>query len=85
MGFLLKQLRLKLLRILGKENYLQILMIVIIAKIMKQSIKISRGASGRITVAFSYNPTHVAKVKTIEGYKWHPKEKHGVFHTHRTF
>jgi len=30
-------------------------------------------------VAFSYNPTHVAKVKTIEGYKWHPKEKHWSF------
>jgi len=41
---------------------------------MKQSIKIGRDTSGRITVAFSYNPTHVAKVKTIEGYKWHPKE-----------
>jgi len=30
-------------------------------------------------VAFSYNPTHVAKVKIIEGYKWHPKEKHWSF------
>ena len=55
------------------------LMIMIIAKIMKQSIKIGRDTSGRITVAFSYNPTHVAKVKTIEGYKWHPKEKYWSF------
>ncbi|MCD6137711.1 MAG: hypothetical protein J7J91_03865, partial [Deltaproteobacteria bacterium] len=46
---------------------------------MKQSIKISKNPSGRITVAFSYNPTHVAKVKTIEGYKWHLKEKHWSF------
>ena len=73
-GFLLK-----LLRILGKENYLQILMIMIIAKIMKQSIKIGRDTSGRITVAFSYNPVYIEKVKAIKGYKWHPKEKHWSF------
>jgi len=70
---------LKLLRILGKENYLQILMIMIIAKIMKQSIKIGRDTSGRITVAFSYNPVYIEKVKAIKGYKWRPKEKHWSF------
>ena len=46
---------------------------------MKHSVKISKDPSGRITMAFSYNPTHVVKVKIIEGYKWHPKEKHWSF------
>jgi len=46
---------------------------------MKQSIKISRDTSGRIIVDFVYDPTRVVKVKTIQGYKWHPKEKHWSF------
>ena len=46
---------------------------------MKQSIKISRDTSGRIIVDFAYDPTRVVKVKTIQGYKWHPKEKHWSF------
>ena len=46
---------------------------------MRDPIKISKDASGRITVAFSYDPAYVAKVKTIEGYRWHPKEKHWSF------
>ncbi|OIP29491.1 MAG: hypothetical protein AUK23_10730 [Deltaproteobacteria bacterium CG2_30_43_15] len=29
-----------------------------------------------ITVSFQYNPLHVQKVKSIEGYKWHPDEKY---------
>ena len=52
---------------------------MIIAKIMKQSIKIGRDTSGRITVAFSYNPVYIEKVKAIKGYKWHTKEKHWSF------
>ena len=46
---------------------------------MKQSIKISKNPSGRITVAFSYNPVYIEKVKAIKGYKWHLKEKHWSF------
>jgi len=34
-------------------------------------IKIGKDASGRITVALSYDPQLVAKVKGIEGHKWH--------------
>ena len=46
---------------------------------MKQSGKISEDTSGRITVAFSYNPVYIEKVKAIKGYKWHLKEKHWSF------
>jgi len=46
---------------------------------MKQSIKISKNPSGRITVAFSYNPVYIEKVKAIKGYKWHLKEKYWSF------
>ena len=42
-------------------------------------VKVSRDTSGKITVAFSYNPLLVEKVKTIEGYKWHPDNKHWSF------
>ncbi|GFO96106.1 phage integrase family protein, partial [groundwater metagenome] len=38
-------------------------------------IKIGRGVANRITVSFSYNPDYIAKIKTIEGYRWHPEEK----------
>ncbi|GFO96785.1 uncharacterized protein ig2599ANME_0975, partial [groundwater metagenome] len=41
-------------------------------------IKIGRGVANRITVSFSYNPYYyyIAKIKTIEGYRWHPEEKY---------
>ena len=42
-------------------------------------IKISKGTSNRIRVSFPYNKDHVAKIKTIGGYKWHPEEKHWSF------
>ena len=45
---------------------------------MRNTIKISKDASGRITVAFSYDPDRVEKVKTV-GYKWHPEEKYWSF------
>ncbi|MEA2054966.1 MAG: site-specific tyrosine recombinase/integron integrase [Candidatus Thermoplasmatota archaeon] len=38
-------------------------------------LKIERGNKG-IVVKFSYNPDYIAKIKTLEGYKWHPKEKY---------
>ena len=29
----------------------------------------------RIKITFSYNPDYIAKIETIEGYRWYPKEK----------
>ncbi len=46
---------------------------------MKHSVKIGRDTSGRITVAFSYNPVYIEKAKAIKSYKWRPKEKHWSF------
>jgi len=42
-------------------------------------INVSRGPSGRIIVSFPYDALLVAKVKTIEGRRWHPAEKHWGF------
>jgi len=30
-------------------------------------------------MAFSYNPAYVTKIKTIEGYRWNPREKYWSF------
>ena len=38
-------------------------------------VTVSKDDSGMITVAFSYNPLLVEKVKTIDGRKWYPEEK----------
>lgn len=40
------------------------------------AVNVSKGASGRIIVAFPYDPSRVAKVKTIEGHQWHPEKRH---------
>ena len=29
-----------------------------------------------IIIKFPYNPSYIAKIKTIKGYKWHPEEKY---------
>jgi hypothetical protein len=42
-------------------------------------VKVSNDNSGRITVAFPYDPLRVSKIKTIEGHKWHPDKKHWSF------
>jgi len=42
-------------------------------------IEISNDPSGRITISFPYDPLLVAKVKTIDGRRWHPEEKHWSF------
>jgi len=42
-------------------------------------IQISKDPSGRITVSFPYDPILVSKVKTIDGRRWHPEEKHWSF------
>ena len=40
------------------------------------TIKISRDVENRITVSFPYNPDYIAKIKTMQGYRWHPEEKY---------
>jgi len=35
--------------------------------------------SSRIRVSFPYNKDYVAKIKTIDGYKWHPEGKQPKF------
>jgi hypothetical protein len=42
-------------------------------------IQVSKDLSGRIIVSFPYDPLLVAKVKTIDGRRWHPAEKHWGF------
>jgi hypothetical protein len=42
-------------------------------------IQVSNDPSGRIIVSFSYDPVLVKKVKTIDGRRWHPAEKHWSF------
>jgi len=42
-------------------------------------VNVSKDTSGRIIVAFQYDPSRVAKVKTIEGYRWYPDKKHWSF------
>jgi len=46
---------------------------------MNAEIKIGKNPEGRVTVSFPYNPDYISKVKTIEGYRWHPKEKYWSF------
>ena len=40
------------------------------------TIKIGRDVENRITVSFPYNPDYIAKIKTMQGYRWHPEEKY---------
>jgi hypothetical protein len=42
-------------------------------------IQASKDLSGRIIVSFPYHPVLVSKVKTIDGRRWHPEEKHCSF------
>lgn len=42
-------------------------------------IHISTDPSGRIIVAFPYDPLLVSKIKTNEGPRWYPAEKHWSF------
>ncbi len=46
---------------------------------MAGEIRIGKDASGRITVGLPYNPDHIAKIKTIKGYRWHPEGKYWSF------
>ncbi|MDP2753502.1 MAG: phage integrase N-terminal SAM-like domain-containing protein, partial [Nitrospirota bacterium] len=42
-------------------------------------ITVNKDISGGITVSFQYDPQLVAKVKTIEGRKWHKDKKYWSF------
>ena len=42
-------------------------------------IDVKKDISGNLIVTFPYDRSLVAKVKTIEGYKWHPDKKHWSF------
>src|SRR3990167_1988469 len=42
-------------------------------------IKIRSGTTGRITLAFPYDPNYLAKIKTIKDHRWHPEEKYWSF------
>lgn len=44
-----------------------------------KNIAISKTNGSRIKVSFPYNPSYIAKVKTIEEYRWHPEEKYWSF------
>ncbi|MDI6917609.1 MAG: hypothetical protein QMC80_07415 [Thermoplasmatales archaeon] len=39
-------------------------------------IKVINGRDNRIKVTFPYNPDYIVKIKTINGYRWHPEEKY---------
>ena len=39
----------------------------------------AKDPSGRIIVSFPYDPLLVTEIKTIEGRRWHPAEKHWSF------
>jgi hypothetical protein len=38
-------------------------------------IRVEKNAEG-LVVRFPYNPDHIAKIKTIRGYRWHPEGKY---------
>lgn len=40
-----------------------------------EPIQIRPGEAGRLIVQLPYSPDHVAKIKTVAGRRWHPKEK----------
>lgn len=39
-------------------------------------IRVERVDIGRLKVIFGYNPDHIAKIKTVRGYRWHPDGKY---------
>lgn len=46
---------------------------------LEVTVSVSKDTSGRIIVAFPYDRLLVAKVKSIDGYKWHTDKKHWSF------
>ena len=41
-----------------------------------KAIEIERENSGRLKISLPYNPDYIAKIKAIEGYRWHPQGKY---------
>ena len=48
-------------------------------KILMGEVSISKDQFGRLVARFLYDPIFFSKVKTIEGHRWHPAEKHCSF------
>lgn len=46
---------------------------------MVTQISISKSSDNKINVSLPYNPAHIAKLKSIKGYRWHPEEKYWSF------
>lgn len=44
-----------------------------------KKIEIKKGLDDSINVSFSYNPSYIAKIKTISGDRMHPQEKYWSF------
>ena len=44
-----------------------------------EKANIGKDSSGRIVVSFPYDPFLIEKVKTIDGRRWHPEQKHWSF------
>jgi hypothetical protein len=42
-------------------------------------IMLGKDNSGRITVAFHYDPSFVERIKSIPAHRWDPTEKHWSF------
>jgi len=42
-------------------------------------VSISKDTFGRLVVHFPYDSRFVAKIKAVEGRRWHPAEKHWSF------
>jgi hypothetical protein len=50
--------------------------VVTVSKPCANVIVLGKDVSGRITIAFQYNPQLVEKAKTISGRKWHKDKKY---------
>lgn len=44
-----------------------------------EEVNIGKDTLGKIVISFPYDPLLVAKVKTIDGRRWHSAEKHWSF------
>lgn len=42
-------------------------------------VSIRKDTFGRLIAHFPYNSRFVAKIKAVEGHRWHPAEKHWSF------
>jgi len=54
-------------------------LIYLASRVDNNGITIGKDSSGKITVAFRYDPDLVEKTKTVPGHRWHPDKKHWSF------